>query len=158
MRSTFNTITIDNYLNNHPNSSLEDFREYLNTIESERIKSLKDSENRHRELIKSFENKCFRIDFNSQSVLYFKIKENILNVSPIKVDAYNVLINSDNISMSLEKGRVINLCWFPGQEEWFGASNEKSEIISDDCFNKIVNEYNIFFDMAKRVKDGYNSL
>lgn len=60
---------MDKYAREHPGCSLKEYCDYLKKVaeaESE-VKRLKEEENNN--LLKSFEGKCFRIDFNRRSIV-----------------------------------------------------------------------------------------
>lgn len=75
----------------------------------------KQKEEENNQLLKSFEGKCFQINFNRQSFGYFKITKDITALrEDVKEDFYEVFIDSNTTRISLEKKRMINRQWLPG--------------------------------------------
>lgn len=103
------------YARKHPGCSLQEYCEYLDNIAEAERRRLKEEENN--QLLKSFEGKCFQINFNRQSFGYFKITKDITAFrEDVKEDFYEVFIDSNTTRISLEKKRMINRQWLPGQE------------------------------------------
>lgn len=143
------------YLENHPNSTLKEYIDYLHLEELKRSQELEESSRRHKELLASYIGKCFKIDFNGQSVIYFKLVtdlDNLISGGHAYLPTYEVYISSDKISMGFEPKRFINLMWFPNQECWYGRNNNKATIISEESYNKIVSIYENVIEAAEEVK------
>ena len=64
---------IEEYLDKYPDSSLREYNEYVNEEERKRHQEKVDSDNRHKALLKSYIGKCFKIDFNGMSTMYFRL-------------------------------------------------------------------------------------
>lgn len=112
-----------------------------------------DSDNRHKALLKSYIGKCFKIDFNGMSTMFFRLTSDPTDPrsSRIEEDAYSVYIDSSKVHMELEKKRYINVMGLPGQEEWYGNSHKVFQISEED-FNKVVEKYNEMVKVAKEIK------
>lgn len=146
----------ERYLETHPNSTLKEYIDYLDAKELQRQQELKESEKKHEELLASYIGKCFKMDFNGQSVLYFKLitdLNTLISKRHVLLPAYEVYISSDKVSMEFEPKRYINMMWFPNQEEWFGRNNDTVTIISEKSYNEIVSIYKNMVETAKKVKD-----
>lgn len=108
----------------------------------------KQKEEENNQLLKSFEGKCFQINFNRQSFGYFKITKDITAFrEDIKEDFYEVFIDSNTTRIGLEKKRMINRYWLPGQ------GNEKCTIVPEELFNKVVEYYQEMCTMAEKIRD-----
>ena len=139
---------IKEYARKHPNCSLQEYCEYLDRIEKERIEKEKYKEEENNKLLKSFKEKCFRIEFNSEVIGYFKLNKDItVYRDSLTEDFYKIHISSNEVIMEFEKKRVINRLWLPGQ------SNEKCTIIPEETFNKIVNLYQEMCLTANKIKN-----
>ena len=144
------------YLKNHPNSTLKEYIDYLKEEKLKRDQELKESEQKHKELLASYIDKCFKVNFNGQSVLYFKLiadLNNMISRRHVLLPAYEVYISSDKVSMEFEPKRYINMMWFPNQEEWFGRNNNTVTIISEESYNEIVSIYENMIETAEKIKD-----
>lgn len=140
--------SMEEYARKYPGCSLKEYCNYLKKVaeaESE-VKRLKEEENNN--LLKSFEGKCFRIDFNRSCIGYFKITKDITASREIKEDFYEVYIGDEIIKVCFAKKRFINRQWLPEQ-----GGGQKCEIISEEIFNKIVKYYQGMCDMAEKIKD-----
>lgn len=127
--------------------------EYVKEEERKRHQEKVDSDNRHKALLKSYIGKCFKIDFNGMSTMFFRLTSDPTDPrsSRIEEDAYSVYIDSSKVHMELEKKRYINVMWLPGQEEWYGNSHKVFQISEED-FNKVVEKYNEMVKVAKEIK------
>lgn len=146
----------ERYLETHPNSTLKEYVDYLDAKELQRQQELKESAKKHEELLASYIGKCFKIDFNGQSVLYFKLitdLNTLISRKHVLLPTYKVYISSDMVSMEFEPKRYINIMWFPNQEEWFGRNTNTVTIISEESYNEIVSIYKNMVETAKKVKD-----
>lgn len=104
------------YARKHPGCSLQEYCEYLDNIAREEAERRRLKEEENNQLLKSFEGKCFQINFNRQSFGYFKITKDITALrEDVKEDFYEVFIDSNTTRISLEKKRLINRQWLPGQ-------------------------------------------
>lgn len=65
------------YARKHPGCSLQEYCEYLDNIAREEAERRRLKEEENNQLLKSFEGKCFQINFNRQSFGYFKITKDI---------------------------------------------------------------------------------
>lgn len=108
-------------------------------------------DNRHKALLKSYIGKCFKIDFNGMSTMFFRLTPTDPRSSRIEEDAYSVYIDSSKVHMELEKKRYINIMWLSGQEERYGNSHKVFQISEED-FNKVVEKYNEMVKVAKEIK------
>ena len=144
---------IEEYLDKHPDSSLREYNEYVKEEERKRHQEKVDSDNKHKALLKSYIGKCFKIDFNGMSTMFFRLTSDPTDPrsSRIEEDAYSVYIDSSKVHMELEKKRYINVMWLPGQEEWYGNSHKVFQISEED-FNKVVEKYNEMVKVAKEIK------
>lgn len=144
---------IEEYLDKHPDSTLREYNEYVKEEERKRHQEKVDSDNRHKALLKSYIGKCFKIDFNGMSTMFFRLTSDPTDPrsSRIEEDAYSVYIDSSKVHMELEKKRYINVMWLPGQEEWYGNSHKVFQISEED-FNKVVEKYNEMVKVAKEIK------
>lgn len=142
---------IEEYLDKHPDSTLREYNEYVK--EEERKRHQEKVDNRHKALLKSYIGKCFKIDFNGMSTMFFRLTSDPTDPrsSRIEEDAYSVYIDSSKVHMELEKKRYINIMWLPGQEEWYGNSHKVFQISEED-FNKVVEKYNEMVKVAKEIK------
>ena len=142
---------IEEYLDKHPDSTLREYNEYVKEEELKRHQEKVD--NRHKALLKSYIEKCFKIDFNGMSTMFFRLTSDPTDPrsSRIEEDAYSVYIDSSKVHMELEKKRYINVMWLPGQEEWYGNSHKVFQISEED-FNKVVEKYNEMVKVAKEIK------
>ena len=141
------------YLDSHPNSTLKEYIDYLSDKkEKARLESI-ESEKRHKELLDSYVGKCFKIDFNGNSFIYFKLTQPIS--SSFRETVYGVYSDSNKTYMEIEKDRYINIQWLPFQQEWYGTPSVKSSIISEESFNKIVSICNNMSMLIKEIKDTY---
>lgn len=61
---------IEEYLDKHPDSTLREYNEYVKEEERKRHQEKVDSDNRHKALLKSYIEKCFKIDFNGMSTMF----------------------------------------------------------------------------------------
>lgn len=105
------------YARKHPGCSLQEYCEYLDNIAREEAERRRLKEEENNQLLKSFEGKCFQINFNRQSFGYFKITKDITAFrEDVKEDFYEVFIDSNTTRISLEKKRMINRQWLPGRE------------------------------------------
>lgn len=76
----------------HP--GFQEYCEYLDNIARAERRRLKEEENN--QLLKSFEGKCFQINFNRQSFGYFKITKDITALrEDVKEDFYEVFIDNN---------------------------------------------------------------
>lgn len=64
---------IEEYLDKHPDSTLREYNEYVKEEELKRHQEKVDSDNRHKALLKSYIGKCFKIDFNGMSTMFFRL-------------------------------------------------------------------------------------
>lgn len=144
---------IEEYLDKHPDSTLREYNEYVKEEERKRRQEKVDSDNRHKALLKSYIGKCFKINFNGMSTMFFRLTSDPTDPrsSRIEEDAYSVYIDSSKVHMELEKKRYINVMWLPGQEEWYGNSHKVFQISEED-FNKVVEKYNEMVKVAKEIK------
>ena len=60
------------YARKHPGCSLQENSEYLDNIAREEAERRRRKEEENNQLLKSFEGKCFKINFNRQSFGYVK--------------------------------------------------------------------------------------
>lgn len=96
------------YARKHPGCSLQEYCEYLDNIAREEAERRRLKEEENNQLLKSFEGKCFQINFNRQSFGYFKITKDITAFrEDVKEDFYEVFIDSNTTRISLEKKRKI---------------------------------------------------
>lgn len=81
---------IEEYLDKYPDSSLREYNEYVKEEERKRHQEKVDSDNRHKALLKSYIGKCFKIDFNGMSTMYFRLTSDPTDPrsSRIEEDAY----------------------------------------------------------------------
>lgn len=136
------------YARKHPGCSLQEYCEYLDNIAREEAERKRLKEEENNQLLKSFEGKCFQINFNGQSFGYFKITKDITAFrEDVKEDFYEVFISSDTTRISLEKKRIINRLWLPGQ------GSEQCTIIPEELFNKVVKYYQEMCAMAEKIRD-----
>lgn len=92
------------YARKHPGCSLQEYCEYLDNIAREEAERRRLKEEENNQLLKSFEGKCFQINFNRQSFGYFKITKDITALrEDVKEDFYEVFIDSNTTRISLEK-------------------------------------------------------
>lgn len=137
------------YARKHPGCSLQEYCEYLDNIAREEAERRRLKEEENNQLLKSFEGKCFQINFNRQSFGYFKITKDITALrEDVKEDFYEVFIDSNTTRISLEKKRMINRQWLPGQ------GSEKCTIVPEELFNKVVKYYQEMCTMAEKIRDG----
>ena len=137
------------YARKHPGCSLQEYCEYLDNIAREEAERRRLKEEENNQLLKSFEGKCFQINFNRQSFGYFKITKDITAFrEDVKEDFYEVFIDSNTTRISLEKKRMINRQWLPGQ------GSEKCTIVPEELFNKVVKYYQEMCTMAEKIRDG----
>jgi hypothetical protein len=141
------------YARKHPGCSLQEYCEYLDNIAREEAERRRLKEEENNQLLKSFEGKCFKIDFNGMSTMFFRLTSDPTDPrsSRIEEDAYSVYIDSSKVHMELEKKRYIDVMWLPGQEEWYGNSHKVFQISEED-FNKVVEKYNEMVKVAKEIK------
>lgn len=138
------------YARKHPGCSLQEYCEYLDNIAREEAERRRLKEEENNQLLKSFEGKCFQINFNRQSFGYFKITKDITALrEDVKEDFYEVFIDSNTTRISLEKKRMINRQWLPGQ------ASEKCTIVPEELFN--VKYYQEMCTMAEKIRDGFYS-
>lgn len=144
---------IEEYLDKHPDSTLREYNEYVKEEERKRRQEKVDSDNRHEALLKSYIGKCFKIDFNNMSTMFFRLTSDPTNLPnrDLKEDSYSGYIDSSKVRMELEKKRYINIMWLPGQKEWYGNTHKVSQISEED-FNKVVEKYNEMVGFAKEIK------
>ena len=136
------------YARKHPGCSLQEYCEYLDNIAREEAERRRLKEKENNQLLKSFEGKCFQINFNRQSFGYFKITKDITAFrEDIKEDFYEVFIDSNTTRIGLEKKRMINRYWLPGQ------GSEKCTIVPEELFNKVVEYYQEMCTMAEKIRD-----
>lgn len=96
----------------HPGCSLQEYCEYLDNIAREEAERRRLKEEENNQLLKSFEGKCFQINFNRQSFGYFKITKDITALrEDVKEDFYEVFIDSNTTRISLEKKRMSMASW-----------------------------------------------
>lgn len=99
----------------------------------------KQKEEENNQLLKSFEGKCFQINFNRQSFGYFKITKDITAFrEDVKEDFYEVFIDSNTTRIGLEKKSMAS---------WAGA------IVPEELFNKVVKYYQEMCAMAEKIRD-----
>lgn len=143
----------EKYLDSHPDSTLKEYIDYLNDKKEKARLERIDSEKRHRELLDSYVGKCFKIDFNGNSFIYFKLTQSVSN--NFKETVYGVYSDSNRTYMEIEKERFINIRWLPFQQEWYGTPSVNSSIISEESFNNIIKIYENLVDTAKEIKESY---
>lgn len=144
----WNENPMKKYASEHPGCTLEDYCNYLDEIEQKRREEKKKEEKQKEEALKSFTNKCFKLNFNGDSILFFKITKDITTLrESLKVDAYQVYENRHDVSMSFEAGRIINPLWLPNQSVHSGI--RYCNIIPEEVFNNIVKN---FEDMKEKVR------
>lgn len=126
-----------------PGCSLQEYCEYLDNIAREEAERRRLKEEENNQLLKSFEGKCFQINFNRQSFGYFKITKDITAFrEDIKEDFYEVFIDSNTTRIGLEKKRMM--------ASWAG----KCTIVPEELFNKVVKYYQEMCTMAEKIRDG----
>ena len=92
------------YARKHPGCSLQEYCEYLDNIAREEAERRRLKEEENNQLLKSFEGKCFQINFNRQSFGYFKITKDITALrEDVKEDFYEVFIDSNTTRISLKR-------------------------------------------------------
>lgn len=139
----------EKYLDNHPDSSLKEYVDYLKEEKKKARLLNEESEKKHRELLDSYVGKCFKVDFNGRSIMYFKLTTSVSKDT--RVTAYEIYKDVDKSYMSMERNRYINVIWLPNQEEWYKDNYIKSSsIISEESFNEIVS---IYENLDKAIKD-----
>lgn len=146
----WNENPMKKYAREHPSCTLKEYCDYLDEVEQKRKEELKREQEEKQEILRSFTNKCFRLDFNGNCVLYFKITKDLTTLrESLKVDAYEVYEDQYSTSMRFESDRFINLSWLPGQDK-YNSAVRSCNIIPEEVFNKIVEN---FEDMKKKVRE-----
>lgn len=145
----WNENPMKKYAKEHPSCTLKEYCDYLDEVEQKRKEELKREQEEKQEILRSFTNKCFKLNFNGNSILYFKITKDITTLrNGLTVDAYQIYEDKCKMSMSFEAGRIINISWLPDQSVHAGIRS--CNIISEEVFNKIVEN---FEDMKKKVRE-----
>lgn len=103
-------------------------------------------------ILKSYVGKCFRIDFNGQSFMYFRLSKEFGNHTTVNEDCYEVYISSNEIRISYSKQRAVNVYWVFPKDPYYSNSVRKCEMISDETFDKIRNYYEEMINMAPKIK------
>lgn len=136
------------YAKKHPGCSLEEYCEYLDNIAKEQAERERLKEEENKQLLKSFEGKCFQINFNEQSFGYFKITKDITAPrEDIREDFYEVFIDSNIVRIGLEKKRMIYRQWLLGQ------GNKRCMIVPEELFDKVVKYYQEMCATAEKIRD-----
>lgn len=150
--------TIGQYLKEYPNALLKDYFNYLEKENERKSQEEKDSKARREKLLKSYTGKCFRLDFNNESTIFFKLDKEIdLNYRCVGIDAYSIFIydlDNTRFNLGFEKNRVLNIKHFPNQEEWNdGYHYPPARIISEESFNEIVKYYETVAEITNTIKN-----
>lgn len=141
------------YAKNHPGCSLQEYCEYLDGEEQKRRDAKKAEDEENERVLKSYVGKCFRIDFNGQSFMYFRLSKEFGNHTTANEDCYEVYISSNEIRISYSKQRAVNVYWVFPKDPYYSNSVRKCEMISDETFDKIRNYYEEMINMAPKIKD-----
>lgn len=112
----------------------------------------KREEEKREELFKSYVGKCFRINFNGQSFMYFQLTKEFGNSYGVNEDCYEVYIESKETRITYSKQRMLNISWFPGNI-LYDRSGVECQIIPDEVFEKIRNYYREMVNVAPKIRD-----
>lgn len=88
-------------------------------------------------------------DYNTQKLRGLKRKLELIKSRGGKCElcSYEVFIDSNTTRIGLEKKRMINRQWLPGQ------GSEKCAIVPEELFNKVVKYYQEMCAMAEKIRD-----
>lgn len=138
------------YAKEHPNCSLNEYMEYLKQMAKESALRQQAEEDRINDYLKNSVGKCFKIVFNSQSTLYFRLtnKDVNLRARSVNEDSYMIYISNDDYKLEFEAERVINLAWITKKD-----TVAQAFIISDEDFKKIEDTYKAMFSAIKEIQD-----
>lgn len=149
----WNENPMKKYASEHPSCTLKEYCDYLDEVEQKRREEREREDKEKQELLRSFTNKCFRLDFNGNCVLYFKVTQDLTSLREyLKVDAYEVYEDQSKTSMLFEAGRFINLLWLPGVDK-HNSTVRSCKIISEELFNNIVEDFENMKKKAKVLKE-----
>ena len=140
------------YAKKHPGCSLQEYCDYLDREEQERRDTKRREEEKREELFKSYVGKCFRINFNNYSFMYFQLTKEFGNSCMVNEDCYEVYIDSEETRITYSKQRMLNIAWFPGNM-LYDRSVIDCSIIPDEAFEKIRNYYREMVNIAPKIKN-----
>lgn len=140
------------YAKKHPGCSLQEYCDYLDREEQERRDTKRREEEKREELLKSYVGKCFRINFNGQAFIYFRLTKKFGNSYRVHEDCYEVYIDSKETRVIYSKQRMLNIAWFPGNI-LYDRSGVECQIIPDEVFENICNYYKEMVNVAPKIRD-----
>jgi hypothetical protein len=155
-----NESSINEFLKDHPNASLAEYKAFCENIKGERVERMKLIEKQYEEWIAEQDGKYFFVDFNGESRVLFKYshnshKNNLLANACTSLAFYR---GKDSTYVKVEK-RKMNYLWlddlnpyYPEYKQEFGGCEigknrkiiEVSEEVAKELFARFDTEVNTF--------------
>lgn len=123
------------YARKHPGCSLQEYCEYLDNIAREEAERRRLKEEENNQLLKSFEGKCFQINFNRQSFGYFEITKDI---TAFREDVKEDFYDEEIIAIDKKLGIVVTKENNEVNYYWVKDPNSKPSLYRRGTYNSLV--------------------
>ena len=146
------TNYIKSYLSSHPEASLKDYVDYLDSIEKEKRDKETERQNNERKYFESMIGKYFIINFNNSSYIVVYI-DKLISGTRDKFKCYDIIIGQ-KFSIECEI-REFNKFWFinnPYLPPVLGQACQWTKEISKEEYEAIVKQYEEITSIFNHIK------
>ena len=136
MGQRFDIEILTDFLKKYPNATLEEgVNEYNRLVAKEKQEQI-EKEIAEQKYFESLIGKCFTIDFNGYSKMFFKVKEIGTNCI-LTEQTYDIYKKGDNIKIETND-RVLNKLWFDNPYKNAILHDVNAVEITEEKFNELI--------------------
>ena len=139
------------YYQNHPNATIKDYLDYLDTKKKEDFEKENNRNDLKIQWYKDLAGRFFILKFNERVYMVIYVDKYPSTEFKTKYTVYS--INVEHNTIVKEDNREINRHWFknPYEKPYWGQNEGECIEITKEVYKDIVNKYNICHDFVKSI-------